>query len=213
MNQIQNLHKLQNLSYFDKETLAQVIDLSDNSLYGNIKRWLKKGSLIQLKKGLYVTREYVNFLPAKDFYAEFIANKLKEPSYLSLEYVLQKHSIVSEAVYALTSVTLKSKRLYQNRLGSFIYRQMKEDLFRGFEIKKKERFEIKEASLAKALFDYLYFQTMRAGVVDRELLESYRLNLEGFSDRDLEEFADYCERAKITQWKLLPPLIEEIRDT
>lgn len=213
MNQIQNLQKLQNLSYFDKETLAQIIDLSDNSLYADIKRWLKKGDLVPLKKGLYVTKEYVSLLPTKDFYAEFIANKLKEPSYLSLQYVLQKYNILAEAVYAFTSVTLKSKRLYQNKFGSFIYRHMKEDLFQGFEIKRKERFEIKEASVAKALFDYLYFQTIKTRFVDRELLESYRLNLEGFSDKDLEEFADYCERAKISQWRLLPRLIKEIRDT
>ena len=57
MNQVKKLKNLEKLSYFDKNTLAQYIELSDNSLYANIKRWLKNGRIIQIKKGMYVTPE------------------------------------------------------------------------------------------------------------------------------------------------------------
>jgi hypothetical protein len=55
MNQLNNLSKLAPASFFTKETLQKVIRVSDNSLYSNIKRWLKTGDLIQLKRGVYVT--------------------------------------------------------------------------------------------------------------------------------------------------------------
>ena len=60
MNQVKNLEKLENLSYFDKNTLSQVINTSDKTLYDNIQRWLKNNTIVQLKRGLYVTRKYVD---------------------------------------------------------------------------------------------------------------------------------------------------------
>jgi len=195
MNQLKKLRNLNNLSYFDKNTLSQFVDISDNSLYTNIKRWLKNGDLIQLKRGLYVTKEYFSTLTNKPAYTEFIANKLKEPSYLSLEYVLQKYSILTEAVYSCTSITLKTKRSYDNKLGSFIYRNIKDDLFTGYDIVEKDEFRIREASKAKALFDYLYLKTLRVKTIERELFDSYRLNLDDFSREDLKEFSEYCKIA------------------
>ena len=50
MNHVQNLKKLAPLSYFDVETLGQVVEVPRNSLHANIKRWLKKGEMIQLQK-------------------------------------------------------------------------------------------------------------------------------------------------------------------
>ena len=94
MKQVGKLEKINNLSYFDIETLNQVINVSRNSLYANIKRWIKAGRIIQLKKGLYVTNQYINQVRNKQIYLEFLANKLKSPSYLSLQYVLQKYDIL-----------------------------------------------------------------------------------------------------------------------
>ena len=44
----------------------------------------------------------------KEPYAEYMANRLRLPSYLSLEYVLAKEGLIPEAVYALTSITSKN---------------------------------------------------------------------------------------------------------
>src|SRR5262245_49587671 len=152
MKQVPNLVKLSSLSYFDKETLSQIIEVSENSLYADIKRWLKRGDLVHLKKGWYVTDAYLRSLADRDAYLDFLANKLREPSYLSLEYVLQKHGLLTEAVYALTSVTLKATRTYKNEFGVYFYRNIKEELFEGFRIVNRGGFEIKEATKAKALF-------------------------------------------------------------
>ncbi len=211
MNQVKNLEKLSSLSYFDKETLAQVIEVSDNSLYANIKRWLKKGELVQLKKGWYVTEAYLRRLGDPDAYRSFIANKLREPSYLSLEQVLQRHNILTEAVFAFTSVTLKSRRVYKNKLGVYFYRNLKSDLFKGYRIVSRSGFDIKEATKAKALFDYLYLRLWRVKTIDKELIRSFRLNLDEVSPRDLGEFSHYCEESGFKKLSVLPKLLRGLR--
>lgn len=212
MNQVKNLQKLKELSYFDKTTLSQFIAGSERAVYENINRWLKQGILIQLKKGFYVTNDYFLSSKEKGIYREFIANKLREPSYLSLEYVLQKHGVLTEAIYAYTSVTLKSKRTYTNKLGNFGYRNIKKDLFSGFTIKTHNEFEIKEASVAKALFDYLYFKLWRSHNISLELLMSYRLNLDPLSNKDFKELAYYCQLAGWKKFKNLTKLLKKAYD-
>ena len=211
MNQVKNLKKLAPLSYFDVETLGQVVEVPRNSLHANIKRWLKKGEMIQLKKGWYVTQDYIRNLTDPDAYRAFVANKLREPSYLSMEHVLQKYGILTEAVFAFTSVTRKSKRAYKNKLGVYVYRNLKEDLFRGFTITSRGGFEIKEATKAKALFDYLYLRLWRAPVIDKELIQSFRVNMDEVSKKELEEFAQYCEESGFEKLAVLPKLLKGSR--
>lgn len=211
MNQVQNLKKLQNLSYFDKRTLAQVIELSDNSLSANIKRWLGNGVLVQLKKGLYVTRAYVASQHNRRAYTEFLANKLREPSYVSMEYVLQHYSMLSEAVYGVTSVTMKTKRVYRNAFGTFVYRNIKAELFDGFTIMPVEGWSVKIATKAKALFDFLYYKLLRITIVDCALVESFRLNYEGLSNHEFDEFAAYCVRTRVRKMQQLVTIIRSLR--
>lgn len=207
MNQVQKLKKLNNLSYFDKNTLSQFVELPDRSLYANINRWVEKGKLVPLKKGLYVTGEYLERMAGNQAYLEFIANKLKYPSYLSLEYVLQKYSVLSESVFSFTSITAKSKRIYRNKLGVFVYRSIRDNLFTGYVIKKNGEFEIKEATKAKALFDYLYLKLFRTRSLDREWRNSLRLNLDEFTNEEKKEFESYCRLSGIEKYKRLPSLL------
>ncbi len=207
MNQVRKLQQLKSLSYFDKNTLAQIMDMNANSLSANTNRWLKQGVLIQLKKGMYVTEDYYIRLRDQDLYFEFIANKIREPSYISLEYVLQKYGILTEAVNAFTSITLKSRRRYQNIFGIFVYRNITEKLFTGYEIKHFGQYDIKEASKAKALFDYLYLKLYRIPVFTSELLQSFRLNLDEFTLNDRKEFTQYCHLTGMKKFFNLPILL------
>lgn len=207
MNQVSKLKKLAKLSCFDKNTLAQILDLSDNSLYSNIKRWIKSGVLIQLKKGLYVTGAFLSAQQDPTDYAEFLANKLREPSYLSSEYVLQKYQILSEAVYGYTSISLKSKKNYRNKLGVFSYNGINKNLFSGFVIKNSGKFSIFEATKAKALFDYLYLKLFRTQLITMEMFDSFRLNLEEFSKADLQEFRNYCKATNIKKYAQVAKII------
>lgn len=197
MNQIKNLNELNSASYFNKNTLQQIVPISDNALYSNIKRWIKQNIIIQLKRGIYVTNDYYIRLPEKQAYQEFIANKLKSPSYLSLEYVLQKYSLLTEGVYAFTSITLKKTNTYKNKLGLFTYSNISQDLFTGYKIINKEGFQIKEASKAKALFDFLYLRLLSVKNINQQLVNSFRFNLDEFSQKDQKEFKSYVKLSKI----------------
>jgi predicted transcriptional regulator of viral defense system len=205
MNQLKKLSKISNLSYFDTNTLSLIYpELSKNSLYANIKRWIKQGYLIQIKKGMYVTKEYVLNVQDKSSYKEFLANKIKYPSYLSTEYVLQKYSILSDAVYAYTSVTLKSKNTYSNKFGRYMYRNITRKLFTGYEIKDRGEYSIYEATKAKALFDYLYLKLYRVKNITEEVLLDLRLNLDEVDEKDMKEFKNYCKLTGIRKFIDLP---------
>jgi hypothetical protein len=210
MNQVNKIKKLENLSYFNKDTISQYVNVKTDTLSADINRWIKNGVLIQLKKGFYVTSNYYERLQNKTLYLEFISSKLREPSYLSLEYVLQKHSILTESVYAMTPITIKNSRIYKNKLGLFIYRNIKDILFTGFNILENNGFIIKEATKAKALFDWMYLKLLRLIKFDLSLLESFRLNLENFKPRDSKEFGSYCELAGIKKYMQLTSMIKKI---
>jgi hypothetical protein len=190
MNQITNLAKLNSASFFYKETMSQIMGISDNALSANIRRWIDKGILIQLKKGLYVTKEYYQPLTDKESYCEWIANILKKPSYLSGEYVMQKYSMLTESVFAITSVTRKKTKMYQNNLGTFLYAKIKDELFTGYRIVNRNGFEIKEIS--------------------KEIIESYRLNLFELNSEDLKEFKSFVDLSGIRKFQNLPDILEEI---
>lgn len=207
MNQVNKIKNLARLSYFDKNTLSQFVELSDNSLYANIKRWLRSGRLIQLKKGLYVTSDFVSAQKNPSAYLEFIANKLKEPSYLSMEYVLQKHNILSESVFGFTSVALKSKRTYKNKFGLFAYRNIREDLFDGYDIRQIEGFSLKVATKAKALFDYFYYRLLRVKDFDAGFIKSFRLNLHEMTNKEMKEFSGYCKAARTKKMEILAQMV------
>ncbi len=210
MKQVDKIKNLENLSYFNKDTISQYIDIKPNSLSENVNRWIRNGILIQFKKGFYVTSIYYERIQDKKSYLEFIANKLRIPSYLSLEYVLQKYSILSESVFAVTSITSKSGRSYKNDMGYFIYRNVKEDLFTGFKILDKNGFLIKEATKSKALFDWLYLKLLRSREIDLKVLESFRLNMDIFTKKDFKEFKSYCEITKIKKFNNLSEIITKI---
>jgi predicted transcriptional regulator of viral defense system len=210
MKQLINLSKLDSASFFNKETLGRVIEIGDNSLYANIKRWLKRGELVQLKKGLYVTKGYVRAVSDRQNYTEFVANILKQPSYLSGEYILQKYGMLTESVFGVTSVTLKKTGKYQNVFGTYIYSTIKEKLFTGFNITSKGGYDIKEATKAKALFDFLYFRLWRLPEITKEYLESLRLNLGEMQTSDFAEFDLYLKLANMKKLNNLTVVLKEL---
>jgi len=212
MNQVKKLTIMNNASFFNKTMLAQVMDIKENALSENIKRWLKKGILIRLKNGFYVTKEYYQSISEKQAYVEFVANILKKPSYLSTEYVLQKYGILSESVFAITSITRKKTRMYINPIGTFLYSNIKDELFTGYRIVNRGGFDIKEASKAKALFDFFYLRLYQAKIINREWIESFRLNLDEVTKSDFVEFDSYIRLTKMRKFSELTGLLKEIQN-
>ena len=210
MNKINYLSKLNMASFFDKNTLRSVVGGNDDGFNANVARWIENGTLIQLKKGLYVTDQYFSACSDKQSYNEFVANILKKPSYLSGEYVLQKYGVLSESVFSVTSITRKKTKIYNNKLGLFGYSNIKKSLFTGFKIVSKSGFEIKEATLEKALFDYLYFKLKAVPTINQEVVDSLRLNMNMFLVKDYFNLSVYL---KLLSLKKFDNLISYLKQT
>jgi predicted transcriptional regulator of viral defense system len=192
--------KLIKLPFFSKNVLRALAKESDNTLNISVKRMTDRGSLIQLKNGYYVTKEYFEKKGQLVEYREFLTCVLCQPAYLSLEYVLGKYEILTEGVKAFTGVTLKSTREYENALGSFEYRTITKRLFTGYEVIAYGDSSYYMATKAKALFDYLYLLADREDFSQKgyDPVVEKRLRVELLTKKDWSEFKRYI---KINQTK------------
>lgn len=213
MKQIAKIEQLNNAPLFTIFTLKSLLKVKKEALYKNLKRWLKKGTLMKLKKGIYTTGYYLQNLDSKikETYYEYIANSLMPESYLSLEYILQKYGILTESVFAYTSVTLKKTNTYENGLGKYTYSNIAAKLFTGFDLEELNGFTVAKATKAKALFDFLYLRLIRVKNISPDLLRSYRLNLDDLADADIKEFSEYCKRTTQKKYLFLPKMLKELK--
>lgn len=204
---VANLKKITPLSFFTKETLRQ-IEPSDQRLNFNLKYWLKAGTITQLKKGVYILKERWEKEPNKELYFEYLANKLYEPSYLSLEYVMNKYSLLSEAVFGITSITTKTTKTFVNKLGSFSYYSCSPRLFTGYEVKQFASASILIAKKPKAVFDFLYLRFLKKTPINPKTIDELRINWENITRKEFQEIVDYASLAKSKRVKTVIKLIK-----
>ncbi len=159
-----------------------------------IYRWKKAGLIYTLKRGLYeLTYPEDNFLP--DLY---VANKLYSPSYVSLETALSNFSIIPEVSMAVTSITTKPTRRFNNKHGLFLYRTVPAKRFSGYYIEKYGSFDVRLAEPEKALADLIYFKTYRQKNFDfSALIEEERLEKQIISDLDFAKLDKYAKEYAI----------------
>lgn len=197
------------LPCFTKSTLKMAFPGSSFALDERIKRALHKKTLLPLKKGLYTTDRYFLGEPEKTAYREFIAAKLRYPSYLSREYVLANYGLLTEATYPLTSVTTKTTKTYRNFLGTYLYFNIKEELFFGFQKAVFYHNIYFVADKAKALFDFLYLKR-NLGDLEWEIKNGLRINWEKISPTDFKTFRDYVVRSKSPKMKKILKILKTI---
>lgn len=150
-----------------------------------VSGWVKKGYLLQLKKGVYVFSEtYRKIIPSR----RFIANYLVMPSYLSLEYALGFYDLIPEKVTVYSSVTTKKTQTFTNALGKFEYCSLKDSLFFGFTKASSENQDFFIALPEKAILDLFYFRKDVKGVFGE--FEAFRFqNLENLNLKRFHEFS------------------------
>jgi predicted transcriptional regulator of viral defense system len=85
-----------------------------------------------------------------------IANKIYEPSYVSLESALAYYTIIPESVLGVTSISSRKTNEFASAWGIFRYRSIKPPLigYQVLQINQSNKFKI--AFLEKAILDYLY---------------------------------------------------------
>lgn len=116
-----------------------------------VHRWKESGKIVGLRRELYAFSDA--HLPDP-----YIANKLYEPSYVSLEFALSYHRIIPENVYTITSVTTRRTNEFQVMGRLFAYRKIKREAFTGYTIVRRGGFSFNIADPEKAFVDANYYR-------------------------------------------------------
>lgn len=209
-NGLKTLAELAELPFFSIGT-AKMLLSNETYLRILLSRYVKGNKVIRLKNGFYTTRSYVDNTMKKGIftsYLESLATSLYPNSYLSMEYVLQKHNLLTESVRNFTLVSRKKTAAFLNPLGKFIYHNIKKDLFLGFKLAERDGFNVYEASAAKALFDYLYFR--KPFLVNRDAIKELRINVDALEKSDLREFDKYVMLDASKKMKLISEILFKI---
>ncbi len=179
------LDLLKGYPYLNRVKVGQILEKTGENLNYWVKKLRFEKILLPLKNGLYVSSPFLLTLEGrpgeKEIYREYLANILRYPSYVSLEYAASKYGLIPEGVFAVTSVTLKTPRAYQTALGSFTYRNISEKLFFGYDYVKFVGKPVAIARPGKALFDLLYFKKFPP-------MESLRINYGALSQAEKDYF-------------------------
>ena len=134
----------------------EALKLERNSqlMKNQLTRWVKRGLILKLKRGIYLFNEYERKILPSRFY---LANHLYEPSYISLESALTLYGIIPERTTAITSVSTKKTARMKNEFGDFLYQHIKPQAFNGFiSIKEDSGLTFFVAKPEKAVVDFLY---------------------------------------------------------
>lgn len=190
------LSPFEKLPYFTIEGFRQIAgDEVADEVHARVAlyRWVKAGHLIALKKGIYMNHRFYERHRQEAVFSPMVSAILLPQSYLSLEYVLQQHGILTEVTYPITAITTMNTRTITNPLGVFSYRHVQVSLYQGFTVVEAFGIPYAIASKAKALFDYLYLRPLLGTLSHYNLAEDLRLNLEDFTSEEQEEFAGYIQ--------------------
>lgn len=174
-------------------SLRDVKKIFNDFSYRQLDRWEKKGYLKKVKRGFYffTSRETDrNFL----FYT---ANKIYEPSYVSLEMGLRYYDFIPEEIFQITSVSTKKTANFQTPMGNFNYRHIKPSLFWGYRLIQFGRQKILLAEPEKVILDYLY---INPHLKTRDDFLGMRINTDEFkSNVNFERFQKYLENFQSKQ--------------
>lgn len=162
---------------FSLSDLAVLTDENKASLSVQLTRLVNAGIITHAAREWYEN-------PFNSPSAEEVAMVLRNPSYLSLEYALSKHGILSQRVYTLTLVTVKFPYTYRTDQREYEYHQINRSLFWGYQ---KEGMVL-TAESEKALLDLIYIRCVHTKEMDIDALFSLvddmdvgELNLETLS--------------------------------
>lgn len=199
LNRIKVEEKLKSLHLpiFTPREFEDIFHVRRKTAIAFIGRNVKSGLFLKLRNGYYVLKDSHPSL-------YFIANRLYQPSYISLETALSYHHLIPETVYSITSVTTKPTREFQTPCGVFSYQRIKQSVFTGYNPVEIDGELVLFAEPEKALADYLYF-------VDLEKTSlNDRLNLRKIKKSKLTNYIKLFQRPNLL--KLIQTIYAQFRN-
>ncbi|MEI8343847.1 MAG: hypothetical protein WCF93_02785 [Candidatus Moraniibacteriota bacterium] len=155
-----------------------------------LSEWQKKGYLKKITKGYYIFAD----LKINESLLFIIANKIFDPSYISLEMALSYYGLIPESVYEITSITSRKSHKISSPVGRFSYRQIKPELMFGYRLVSFQDHNFKLAEIEKAVLDYFYINSKLKTVGE---FEELRINQDTFKERvDVEKLKRYLTAFK-----------------
>jgi len=103
---------------FKINDIALLINSNDRLLYQKLNKLVKKGKLLNIRKGIYAKEGYKS---------EELACLLYTPTYISLGYVLQRSGIIFQYDSAITNISYLNREICVNS-QSIQYRQVKPEI-------------------------------------------------------------------------------------
>ncbi len=133
-----------------------------------ISELIKKGDLLSLRRGLYIPGPNLDLPVPEPF---LIANHLRGPSYVSMETALGYWGLIPERVYEISSVTVKTAKVYKTPVGRFSYLHVKPPYYSyGIKyVQLRTRQAVLIASPEKALCDKII---LSPGVLLRSIAQT-----------------------------------------
>lgn len=163
---------------FSTSDLVQLTEQRKEVLQVELARLVRSGTIERVARGWYSN-------PFHPPIPEETAMVLRRPSYISMEYALSFHNILSQTTYTMTLITTKNPYTYNQ--GKFEYHQITNRLFWGFE--KKDTFYI--ADPEKAFLDLIYIRAVRNKEIDTEGICSFLddMNLDDLDKNTIRTYA------------------------
>jgi predicted transcriptional regulator of viral defense system len=185
--EIDNKLKASKIKVFSSRDFQAVARVSDVTAKFMLIRYTKKGFLLKLKRGLYIS---TNRTPSP----WAIANQLYKPSYLSLESALSYYGLIPESIFSVTSVTTKTTREFEAGDHLYTYRTIKRQAFGGYRSVEISGEPILIAEREKAVADYLYFVFLKRASLNE------RLSLAGIKIRKLQNYLRAFGKPGLLDW-------------
>lgn len=191
---------------FTQPEVAVVVDGSDFSRHGLVKRALANGEILDIRRGLYCLAPRYQKKPVSVY---GLAQRVYGPSYISLETALRYHGWIPEAVYACTCVSAGRAKEFLTPLGLFSYQRVPQrtfyaDVERCVDPNGNTWFM---ASPVKALADYVYVHRPSWTTVD-EASASLRIEADELAsalpeqlDALAENYSNCRVRRFLAAWK------------
>ena len=150
-----------------------------NQINTQLHRMMTRGDLVGIKRGLYCfpglsTDEFV------------LANKIYEPSYVSLESALNIYGVIPDIVANVVSVTPITSKRFITPFGDYLYSKIARALFFGYTEILDEHSSIyyNIATPEKALLDLIYIRKIK------DLIE-YRVDLSNINKKKLINYSTH----------------------
>ncbi len=208
------LHALERVPFFTINAYRQMAGHDADDAYHariDLARAVESGQIIRLKNGVYMSNTFYRDHRRDNDFSAAVSAMLVPHSYLSLQSILQRAGILTEATRITTAVTTKSSRTIENVMGTFNYQHVKPALYKGYTLRSYYGVPFAQASPAKALFDMLYLAPIAAATRSPhfDLVEEMRLNLDDFPAEEQMAFHRFCEESGVQKMALISNNLKE----